>query len=670
MPIAGTYSWSEKNDRVILNIPLKGCSPAKVDIFCTSSTLKVNYSPYILDLVLRGPINAVKHKATVKEGVLTVTLFKAGSEGLWGTLLASDEDSAALRAKSAADHKNLQKELSEQRRDRRVDDERFSLRKQMALDDSEKSRLENLKSEEKAAAEEVMYKTFADMQAQQAATAAGTSGVEAQKVKQPNSASTAAASSARSTSASSVAKTAASKTIFDKFLDVIDIDDEPVTEGKSSNSPRVVELHSSDDEDEEDEDRVRQRNNVDISSIAEAQFVCPDDDKEVRFVPPPRSIKSNDSDTSSRLGVSFTPRLFPTPMRESKIAEEEDWIVKNRRHLKNHPNFGKRLGDVSEEDPTWLKAKGDDFFRGGDARSAISAYSAAIDADESLTSCFANRSACYLKLGLFSDCRADCSKAIGQLDADAEAAGGDGSLHKQAVGALAAQSRSTLFKLLLRRSVAACNLGDFASAISDQSRVLAAVESLRCLGIETGGLNPATVMEDLRRLRVLVEADTSKKEGDAAFAESRLEEARAKYDAALELLPFHVGSLSNRSACRLAQTDLQGCVDDCTKALELLELDPLGNGLSTNLATPGGNAGGINMLASVLPPAGSAKRLSWVTRTVTRRGQAHWKLGQTTEALRDYTQAVALNPNDAALQADLKAVQAATATITEAAGSK
>jgi len=657
MPIAGTYSWSEKNDRVVLYIPLKGCSPAKVDIFCTSSTLKVNYSPYILDLVLRGPINAVKHKATVKEGVLTVTLFKSGSEGLWGTLLASDEDSAALRAKSVADHQNLQKELSEQRRDRRVDDERFSLRKQMALDDSEKSRLENLKSEEKAAAEEVMYKTFADMQAQQAATAAGTSGVEAHlKVKQPNSATTAAASSS-----------AASKTIFDKFLDMDDIDDEPVTEGKNNNSPRVVELHSSDDEDEdeEDEDRVMQRNNVEISNISESQFVCPDDDKEVRFVPPPRSIKSNDSDTSSRLGVSFTPRLFPTPMRESKIAEEEDWIVKNRRHLKNHPNFGKRLGDVSEEDPTWLKAKGDDFFRGGDARSAISAYSAAIDADESLTSCYANRSACYLKLGLFSDCRADCSKAIEQLDANAEAAGGDGSLHKQAVSALAAQSRSTLFKLLLRRSVAACNLGDFASAISDQSRVLAAVESLHCLGIETGGLNPATVMEDLRRLRVLVEADTSKKEGDAAFAESRLEEARAKYDAALELLPFHVGSLSNRSACRLAQNDLQGCIDDCSKALELLELDPLGTG-STNLANTGGNAGGINMLASVLPPAGSAKRLSWVTRTVTRRGQAHWKLGQTTEALRDYTQAAALNPNDAALQADLKAVQAAAETIKEA----
>ncbi len=28
--------------------------------------------------------------------------------------------------------------------------------------------------------------------------------------------------------------------------------------------------------------------------------------------------------------VEFTPRLFPTPLRESKIQDEEDWIIRNR----------------------------------------------------------------------------------------------------------------------------------------------------------------------------------------------------------------------------------------------------------------------------------------------------------------------------------------------------
>ena len=43
---------------------------------------------------------------------------------------------------------------------------------------------------------------------------------------------------------------------------------------------------------------------------------------------------------TGKVDVQFTPRVFPTPMRESKIAEEDDWIAKNRRHLKKHGVLG------------------------------------------------------------------------------------------------------------------------------------------------------------------------------------------------------------------------------------------------------------------------------------------------------------------------------------------
>lgn len=74
------------------------------------------------------------------------------------------------------------------------------------------------------------------------------------------------------------------------------------------------------------------------------------------------------------------------------------------------------------------------------------------------------------------------------------------------------------------------------------------------------------------------------------------------------------------------------------------------------------------MLVSVLPPAGSAKRLQWVTRTVARRGQALAMLGRWEEAVRDYRQAAALNPGNAALQADLQAVVKAAADAGAGAG--
>ena len=612
MPLLGTFTWSERPDRVVVQIPLKGTAPRAVDIFVTSCTLKVNYSPYLVDMVLHGTIDAVRHKATVKDGTLSITLFKLPASGqLWDRLVAEEGTEDARRAEALAAHDALQKDLAEQRRNRKIDDERHALRKQMGLEEAERTRLDDMKQEEKSAAEEVMYKTFAQLQtSQQTPPAVPTT----------------------------VLPAAASKTIFDAVLAADDIDEE---EGG-----RVQALDDDDDDDDEEKgerererEKERERRSRDIFDSATA------DDKEVKFIPPPRSVAT--SDESSRIGVSFTPRVFPTPMRESKAAEEEDWVVKNRRHLKNHGVLGQGVTrgngvDVSEEDPTWLKGKGDDFFRAGDARSALNAYSAAIDADETMTACYSNRSACYLKLGMHADCKVDCSTAIGQLDALLLAAGGEQQQNSQFSPALQAQ-RNTVLKLLLRRSIACCHLGHYAEAISDHSRVLSTVASLAALGMETAGIEPAAVQADLARLRVLVDAEALKKEGDAVFAESRLQEAQEKYDAALALVPLHVGCLSNRSACKIAAGDLQGCVDDCTRALELLQLDP------------GGGGGEMNMLLSVLPPAGSDKRLAWVTRTVTRRGTAYSQIDNKLDlAIDDYRHAVTLNPANEALKADLE----------------
>lgn len=61
---------------------------------------------------------------------------------------------------------------------------------------------------------------------------------------------------------------------------------------------------------------------------------------EVKYVPPPRTAGVS---SVGKVDIVFTPRLFPTPMRASKAAEEEDWIAKNRKHLKKHGMFSKQL---------------------------------------------------------------------------------------------------------------------------------------------------------------------------------------------------------------------------------------------------------------------------------------------------------------------------------------
>jgi hypothetical protein len=76
-----------------------------------------------------------------------------------------------------------------------------------------------------------------------------------------------------------------------------------------------------------------------VSSIKTCTGVPPDQRvtvpaKVTRTVPPPRSQHSV---FSASVPVVFTPRAFPTPARESKAAEEQDWLTRNAHHIKAGP---------------------------------------------------------------------------------------------------------------------------------------------------------------------------------------------------------------------------------------------------------------------------------------------------------------------------------------------
>mmetsp|Transcript_4614 Transcript_4614/g.4636 ORF Transcript_4614/g.4636 Transcript_4614/m.4636 type:complete len:179 (+) Transcript_4614:27-563(+) len=168
MPVSGSYNWYDKRDQIIVEIPLKGVSPSKVDILATSSTLKVNYSPYLIDIILSHSIDEHRHKARVKDGILILTLFKVISE-VWETLELDKDNEEKERIKNQAllKHQELEQDLEIKRKDKRIADEKFSTRSQMNLEEKERTRLETKKEEEKKVAEEELYSTFAKMQNEQ-----------------------------------------------------------------------------------------------------------------------------------------------------------------------------------------------------------------------------------------------------------------------------------------------------------------------------------------------------------------------------------------------------------------------------------------------------------------------------------------------------------------------
>lgn len=330
---------------------------------------------------------------------------------------------------------------------------------------------------------------------------------------------------------------------------------------------------------------------------------------------------------------------------------------------------------MSEEDPVWLKAKGDDFFRSGDMRSALNAYCAALDCDPRMLPCLANRSVCHLRCGNPAECKADCTAAL-QLIAEES---GHATTPATAPDSKSNDSKKhggMVVKLLMRRGSAACLLGQFTEALTDYSQ--ANVKYQQLSGQQAAslpGLSVESLNADITRLKLLVDAESLKKEGDSLLAERQAADALLKYTASLQLVPVHVSCLSNRAACRMALQDLDGCVADCSTAIALLQSDADGKIVDSAHASGSNNVlpqvakrvvhfeseGTVlqqeqikTMLFTILPSVGSAKRVTWTVKTLLRRGVALSQLGKLDAAVQDYALAVQLDPSNEAIKVDLQ----------------
>lgn len=619
MPVRGEYRWNETNDSLRIEIPLKGVSPKKVDIFVSTSVLKINYSPYLVEIFLLKEVDAVKHKATVKDGVLTITLMKKIPEH-WGTLEISLEEyerdqkkEHLLKKKQEALEQRtaLEQKLAAEVTDRKITEERHAVKQQMALDEEFRNRLDQLKADEKKAAEEEVYRTFAALQ-QNNQNFAGPSTTTTDDSPLTKTGSTKQDSTLIKDK--EVSKRLIHEDVLLESYDMIDDleEDEALSPQKHQKSPPsntsadekqshrdVSEPNEDDLEEEEEEEKERE--------------VIETEADDIKYIPPPRHQTLDTNAESSKVKINFTPRLFPTPMRESKAAEEEDWIAKNRRHLKRHGVLGKGLNkkgattaDVSEEDPVWLKAKGDDFFRNGDIRSALNAYSAAIDAydvdftlftttstttnttlprlEANLIACLSNRSLCYLKLNLSQDCKIDCDIIVKSVQLQlSDLPPPPSASSTDAAGVIDPNQAErmklwmTSIKILLRRGLVHCQLGKYTDSLADYTQAHVIMQQqLSTYYLEQLSHNYhitiETIQSDITRLKMIITAENAKKKGDILFADRAIDNAIEQYSHAIELIPIYVSAYSNRSACYLIKNELDLSISDCNFALDILTL--------------------------------------------------------------------------------------------------
>lgn len=173
------------------------------------------------------------------------------------------------------------------------------------------------------------------------------------------------------------------------------------------------------------------------------------------------------------------------------------------------------------------------------------------------------------------------------------------------------------------------------------------ISNAKIISTQLHGLTQRILLDNIEKLYSLLNVEVCREEADLCFAMKKYNEAIVKYDEALNLIPMHVGCLSNRAACKLAMEDFLGCVQDSTTAFRFLDvqISPMDPFFENN---------GIDILTCVVPSLGTLKRLELTVKTVIRRGAAYVRLDQLQKAVVDYRTATSLDPKNMVLQNDLK----------------
>ncbi|XP_017770310.1 PREDICTED: dyslexia susceptibility 1 candidate gene 1 protein homolog [Nicrophorus vespilloides] len=112
--------------------------------------------------------------------------------------------------------------------------------------------------------------------------------------------------------------------------------------------------------------------------------------------------------------VEFTPRVLPTPKRESQSVEEDEWLAKQAEARRSAGFVSEDLRD-EEKNPDYLLAKGNEFLKNSNYLGAISAYSFGVEISPNFIQFYIKRSEVHFIVKNYHRCIKDCSEALERL---------------------------------------------------------------------------------------------------------------------------------------------------------------------------------------------------------------------------------------------------------------
>ncbi|GMH70638.1 hypothetical protein TL16_g05459 [Triparma laevis f. inornata] len=587
-PLTGDFTWTETATVLKVNVPLHNVPAKSVDCVTTGNYIKISFGQWLIHIDLFGTISeeVKSSKATVKNGTLTLKCVK-DVKGVWGKLEVDGKgvegvDQTFLkdrRSEGLSKREARMQEMDEISKSKAIEEERMALRKQMDLEQKERQDIENLKEEEKEQAEAEVYRTFAEMEKKR----------EQALPPPPKAQTTVKVKESPKKKATKYEDDENDSEEEDMPAKVVKSGGENIWEDSEIPVNGTYDLDRDALEDQDIDDEGQEEGEEE--AVGEDYDNTIYDDELDSSAPAVRR--------SQKATFKYTPRLFKTPMRESTVGQEKDFVAKNRPHLHNHGLLNKDALDVSETDPQWLKGKGDDMFRGGDYRGAINAYSSAFEANSTFVGCISNRASCYLKLNEPARALADLTDAMKiSSKEEVEVAGGKAGFWR---------------KVLVKRGMAHCQLGLFEDSKEDYEKALKLAGESGSEGLKS----------DLKRGK-RGGMGNLKKSGDKKFSGGDVHAAIDLYTSALENDCNFVSAVSNRAGCYASTGQWGKCIVDCTKALDLLS--------------------DMSLSSGPVPPPGSEKRRDWVVRTICRRGKARVEEGDYKGGVGDFEEAMKIIP--------------------------
>ncbi|GMH44186.1 hypothetical protein BSKO_12120 [Bryopsis sp. KO-2023] len=594
MPISPDYSWEETEETITVRVLIPGICRQKPDVFFSAAVLKVNASPYFLLLDLFKDVDEKKSSAIKDDKGVSFKLVKRKSE-LWGRVAAEGEKGAVLERRKASIDQTLRRleEAREARKSRKEVLEKEASQKQFDLERQKRSQIESEKELELAEERSKLL---------QWQTNEGLSGPGRKHNNRLTTVPEAVGS------------------------DCDEDEDEGIEEignkhheayygrgqwGETSN-PQTEFVDDGCCEEESQSDDRQVQEGYEVWSDEELS------EGECNVAREPVGPLTSMREPLEPVPIQFTKLETPhLPAREHR--EEELKLYK--KYAQSNSELADEV-DLGERMPAFLKDKGDSLFQQGNFKGAVNAYSRAIDLDERQTMCFANRAACYLKMGEQRSCIADCTKALGQLEASA----------KEANPGQSEKLSKTTCRVLCRRATARCEVDDLEEAASDFKEALKYDpdndEIQDNLAEVTVALQPPDAPVLMQR------ASARFKKGDHAGA-------REAYSTVLRMKAIDKSckqeALANRALCHLVLEQFEKAVLDCGNAIELAL-----NGTGVTL-------GGLHdCVKSGIPEVmdkvrGAESYRGVLSRLLCRRGAALGHLKEYGGALCDYESAMKLH---------------------------